>query len=176
MKTIIVYYSNTGNNAAFANRLSVELGADVFRLVETRPRTIGSSILDLLLGRCPRLETLPEGLDTYDLVVFIGPVWMFHVASPFRRVFRDNRVGVKRYAWLSVSGGALGPNVPIAKELVRRMGKNLAFSLDLNIAQFCEVPAKPSPDDTSGYRLAEHPADLDRLTRVAAEAVRNLRP
>lgn len=175
MKTIIVYYSNTGNNAALANRLSTELGADVFRLVEKKPRTIGASILDLLFGRSPPLESLPEGLESYDIVVFIGPVWMFHVASPFRSVFRQNRGDIKRYAWISVSGGALGPNAPIAKELVRRMGKKLAFCLDLNIAQYCEVPPKATTDDTGEYHIAEHPGDLDRLTRVALEAIRNLR-
>lgn len=188
MKILIEYYSRTGNNAALAERIAEDLrsmgateggsahGVTLFPLAERVPRKMGGLVADMVFGRKPALQSLPDNVGDYDLVVFLGPVWMFHIAAPLRTAIKAARGRMKRYCWVSVSGGALGPNPGIAKELVKRAGKGLALCLDLNIAQYCEVPAGPSTGDTGEYRLAEHPGDLERLAGIAASAVGKLRP
>lgn len=188
MRILIEYYSRTGNNAALAERVAADLGAKVaseggtghevelFPLAERVPRKMGGLVADMIFGRKPALQALPDNLEKYDLVVFMGPLWMFHIAAPLRTAMKAARGRVKRYGWVSVTGGALGPNPGIAKELVKRAGKGLALCLDLNIAQYCEVPPKPTTGDTGEYHLAEHPGDLDRLAAIAVQAIGNLRP
>lgn len=174
MKILILFYSHTGNNAALADRLADELKADKFRITELRPRNNQVIALDMLFNRRPQIEPLPEQVAAYDLVLFLGPVWMYHLPSPLRSCFQQLKDKLVRYAFVSVSGGALGPNPGIAKELVRRMGKRLAFQIDLTVAQFGTVPPQPSVKDTSAYQLAEHPTDLDRMAALVVCAVRGL--
>ncbi len=171
MKTIVVYYSYTGNNAELAARVASELGADRFRLTETKPRTTKSIILDMMFHRMPKLEGLPENIESYDLVIFMGPIWIFSIPSPLRACFRQLKSRIGKYAFVSVSGGSLGPNPKIASELVRRLGKKLVIQLDLNIYHLLTFDKEPTYEETGVYSLREHPRDLERLTRIVVETL-----
>jgi len=170
MKTIIVYYSWTGNNALLAESAAAGLNADAFRLVESEPRTMKTIILDMLFQRKPKLQALPEHIEDYDLVIFMGPIWMFHVPAPLRSCFCHLKSRIRKYAYVSLSGGALGPNPNISRELVKRLGKKLVMNLDLNAAHLCTIRKNPTVDDTSGYKIENFPEDLERLTRIVVNA------
>ena len=176
MKTIIVYYSLTGNNAALAEKVAFELGAESFRLVERKEgRTTKDIIVDMILERRPELRALPPNLESYDLVVFMGPIWTFHIPSPLKTCFRGLKSKLRKYAFVSLSGGALGSNTKIASELVRRLGKGMALQLDLNIAHYCETSIDPTTKETGAYLVKDHPGDLERLGHIAVEALRGIR-
>lgn len=176
MKTIVVYYSLTGNNAALAERVALELGAESFRLVEMKEgRTTKDIIFDMIFEKRPALRVLPQDLESYDLVVFMAPIWTFHLPSPLKTCMRGLKSKLKKYAFISLSGGALGSNTKIASELVKRLGKGMALQLDLNIAHYCETAVDPTAKDTAAYRVKDHPADLVRLAKIAVEALRGIR-
>jgi multimeric flavodoxin WrbA len=145
------------------------LGADQFELIETKPRTTKTIIFDMLLNRRPRLERVPENIEAYDLVIFMGPIWLFHIPSPLRTCFKRVKPKIGKYAFVSVSGGSLGPNPKISSELVGRLGKKLVMNLDLNIAQLLTFNEKPTFDDTGTYSLKAHPGDLERLTGIVVD-------
>jgi len=176
MKTIVVYYSLTGNNAALAQKVAFELGAESFALVEKKEgRTTKDIIADMIFGRRPELRALPSNLESYDLVIFMAPIWTFHLPSPLKTCLKGLKSKLKKYAFISLSGGALGSNTKIAAELVKRLGKGMALQLDLNIAHYCETSARATMKDTGEYRVKDHPADLERLSRIAVEALRGIR-
>ncbi|MBU0936899.1 MAG: hypothetical protein KKI09_15420 [Spirochaetes bacterium] len=179
MQILLISYSLTGNNQALAEACAAKLGANHFILEEERERKITTTLLDMAFGRKPRLKALPPSASAYNLVIFMGPIWMFNIASPFRRCFKALRKDLKKYAFVSLSGGALGANVGLPRELARRLGKkNLALVLDVNAYHFCrpaiEVNQKadlggnqaPDTSDKGEYRLAAHPEDLQRLTNM----------
>ena len=171
MKTIVVYYSYSGNNETLANRVAAELRADTFALVEEKPRTQKTIFMDMLLGRRPRLKALPGNMEQYDFTLFMGPVWMFHIPSPLRSCFRALKGKIHDYAFASVNGGALGPNTKLGSELSHRLGKEPKFVLDLNVARLCEVKENPTTDDTGAYILATHPGDLEKLSGMVVKAL-----
>lgn len=175
MKTIIIYYSHTGNNALLAEKIAKDLGAPLFQLLEAKPRTTARIFFDMLFQRKPKLMGLPENIEDADLVLFLGPVWMFHIPSPLRSCFQALKSKVKRYAFVSLSGGALGPNPGLAKELVRCLGKNMAFHLDLTATQFCQVKGNPTTEDTRNFHLKDFPQDLEKLSRLVVQTVKTLR-
>jgi hypothetical protein len=35
----------------------------------------------MLFNRTPKIDTVPAKLDVYDSVIYVGPVWMGHIAS-----------------------------------------------------------------------------------------------
>lgn len=162
MKVLVISYSMTGNNDALAAMLSKELGAEHITIRESRPRTNGTIALDMLLNRTPGVTPTSYRIDDKELIVFAGPVWMGHVAAPLRACFKQLKFRVGPYIFVSISGGALGPNPKLADELKKRVGKEPAAVIDLHIADLLPQDPKPTREVTSSYRLNSN--DLRVLT------------
>jgi len=168
MKAIVISYSLTGNNEDLAASLAATLGAEHVRITEPKPRTMGTIALDMMFNRTPKIimpveaDRLRPNAEAYDLVLFVGPVWMGQVASPFRACFKQLGPRIARYAFTSISGGADGPNPRLADELKKRLGKEPVCLVDLHIADLLPAAPKPTREDTSAYRITE--SDVKHLT------------
>jgi flavodoxin len=162
MKKMVVSYSLTGNNEALATSVATALGADHVRITESKSRTMLTTALDMFLNRTPKVSTPPEKVEAYDWVFFVGPVWMGQIATPFRACFKQAKSKIGSYAFISISGGADGPNLKLADELKKRLGKAPTTLIDLHIADLLPPEPKPTRDDTSAYRLTER--DVQHLT------------
>jgi hypothetical protein len=171
MKTMVISYSLSGNNEDLAKSLASALGAEHVRVKETRRRTTATTIADLIFNRRPRVtfSASPSSVEPFDLVLFVGPVWIGHVATPFRSCFHELGPKIGKYAYVSISGGADGPNPELAEELARRLAKRPLLVLDLHIADLLPKEPRPTRQVTSSYRLSE--GDLRRLTEQAAEEI-----
>jgi flavodoxin len=162
MKTIVISYSLTGNNKDLAASVAATLGAEHIRITEPKSRKMGKIVLDVIFKRTPRINVSVEKIEAYDLVVFVGPVWMGQVATPFRACFKQLGQKIDKYAFISISGGADGPNPKLADELEERLGKEPDCLLDLHIADLLPPEPKPTREDTMGYRITEK--DVKHLT------------
>lgn len=169
MKQMIVSYSMTGNNEALAASLAAKLGADHVRITEPKPRTMLTLILDMTFNRSPRIAMPVENPEAYDGALFVGPVWMGQIATPFRACFKQLGQKIGKYAFISISGGADGPNPKLAGELEKRLGKAPACLLDLHIADLLPPEPKPTRDDTMAYRITE--SDVKHLTDTVVAAL-----
>ena len=162
MKTIIISYSFTGNNQDLAASLAATLGAEHVKITEPKPRTMNKIVLDTVFNRTPKIVMPVEKTGQHDLVLFVGPVWMGQIAAPFRACFKQLGPRISKYAFVSISGGADGPNPRLAGELEKRLGKEPACLIDLHIADLLPSEPKPTRDDTSAYRITER--DVKHLT------------
>ena len=170
MKVVVISYSLTGNNEALAGSIATELGAEHIRISENKRRKMLSIFLDILFDRTPRVQLQLDRVLHSDLVVFVGPVWLGHVSTPFRVCFKRLRATKCQYAFVSISGGADGENVKLAGELNKRMGKEPAALIDLHIADLLPAIPKPTRKDTMVYRLTK--SDIALLTVKAVKAIR----
>lgn len=156
VKTTIISYSFTGNNDKLAEYLARQTGADHIRVTEPQKRTFGKIAFDRLYGRTPRINESLEKAGMSDFILFIGPVWMYQIASPLRSCFKQLRRSRADYAFASISGGADGPdsNSGLRRELTKRMKREPRDVFDLHIAANL-LPADPKPtrDDTSVYKV-----------------------
>jgi len=162
VKTTVISYSFTGNNKALADGIASVLSAEHIKITESGTRTFGTIALDMLFNRTPKVHPAMNGVEESDLVLFVGPVWMGHVAAPLRACFKGLKSSLKQYAFISISGGADGPNPDLAGELKKRLGKKPAAVIDVHIAEILPSNPKPTREDTSSYRLNEE--DIERLT------------
>lgn len=162
----VVSYSLTGNNEALAASLAAELAAEHIKITESRARTMGTIILDMLLNRTPRVSPIPSEVDDNDLVLFVGPVWIGSVATPFRAWFKHLQGRLGRYAFITISGGADGPNLKLASELRKRTGKEPSALIDLHISDLLPPDPKPGRKETSSYRLSDK--EVRSLAKTAA--------
>ena len=171
MKTGIISYSLTGNNEALAKGLAEALGAERIRILEDGRRSTGTIMLDIAFGRTPAVKLSAEADGRYDRLIFVGPVWMGRVATPFRGCFRGLRSRVGAYAFISISGGAdgAGCNPRLTGELTRLLAKEPAAVVDMHIADLLPPEPKPRRKETSAYRLTQ--SDLRRLIAEAQAAL-----
>ena len=153
MKAIVISYSLTGNNEDLAASLAATLGAEHARITESKPRSMGTIVLDLALNRTPKITMPAERVEACDLVLFVGPVWMGQIATPFRACFKQLSQKIGKYAFISISGGADGPNTKLADELEKRLGKEPVCLIDLHIADLLPPEPKPTRKDTMAYRI-----------------------
>jgi flavodoxin len=153
MKKAIISYSLTGNNEVLATSLAAALDAEHLRITEPRHRTMLTIMLDMILGRTPPVEFPPLETEKYDLVLFVGPIWMGQIATPLRGCFEQLRSIIGKYIFISISGGADGPNPKIAAELERRLKNKPITIIDLHIADLLPSEPKPRRSDTSTYRI-----------------------
>jgi len=172
MNITVVSYSFTGNNRALAASVARELGARHIDLACSQIKSMMSTALSML--GAPRVKPAPEAMEGCDLVLFVAPVWMGHVAAPLRTYLRHLKKLPRRYGFLSVSGGgAEGGNVNLAAELERRAGAKPAVVVDLPLTPFLS-PAKDKAEgkDLMTYRVSE--ADLAQLTDTAVKQIREI--
>jgi hypothetical protein len=169
MTTLVVSYSFTGNHEGLASRVAEMLGADHVRITESRRRAMMRIILDRLFDRVPDIHLPAMDVGAYDLVLFAGPVWMGLVASPFRACFDELGPALGSYAFLSISGGADGPNPEVAGDLTQRLGKAPVCLIDLYVADLLPPDPKPTRQDTMAYRI-----NADEVERLAEVAVAKL--
>lgn len=176
MKKVVISYSFTGNNEALAERIAKEFNVEHIKIKETKKRTNGGIAKDMLFNSTPKVDPMPETLENYDMILFLGPVWMGHVAAPLRAYLKHLKKNPCTYAFISISGGADGPNPKLEAELIKRVGKKPIAVIDQHIADLLPSDPKPTREDTSSYKLNDN--DIDKLAstimKTLEEKISNL--
>lgn len=170
MKITVISYSLTGNNEALAASIASEFSAEHISITEPKPRTNATIALDMLFNRTPKVNPMVNNVEDSDMVIFVGPVWMGQVAAPLRAYFKHLKTSLNQYAFISISGGADGPNPKLARELSKRVGKKPAAVINPHIVDLLPSDPKPTREDTSAYRLTDE--DVRSLTNEIVKTLR----
>ena len=172
MKVGIISYSLTGNNETLANSLASVYKAEHIRISETKWRSMGKIVVDLLLNRVPSIHFHFTEAAAYDMILFVGPVWGGKVATPFRACFKQLSPLIENYAFVSISGGALGPNTKLQDDLEKRLKKPPVSVIDLHVADLLPQSPKPRAAETGAYRITKD--DARKLTDAVVTKLRPL--
>ena len=93
MKTLILFYSYTGNSKRFAENLSKKIGADIEEVkTEKRPGTIAAYVLgsfSAMQQKSVIIKPIQTDLSQYDSFVLIAPIWAGNPAPAFNSMI-DN--------------------------------------------------------------------------------------
>lgn len=174
MEVKIISYSYTGNNDVLAKSIASELSAEQIKITELKRRTIMTFILDILFNRTsqtnPSVSDVENKIKDCDLVIYVGPVWFGQVPTPLRIYFEKLKTKFDRYAFVSISGGANGPNPGLADELKKRVGREPVALINLYIADLLPSSPKPKMKDTQSYRLNDK--DVKGLTSSVMKILR----
>ena len=110
MKTLVVYYSRTGNTKKIGDEIAAALEADVEELKDdvNRGGPVGfvKSGREAKSGTLVNLDPLLHEPSTYDLVVIGTPVWARTMCSPVRTFLLNNDLGNARVAWFCTVGAS----------------------------------------------------------------------
>ncbi|OMD39006.1 hypothetical protein [Paenibacillus odorifer] len=172
MNIAVISYSFSGNNDALAGSVARELSSDYFQISEAKPRTLSSITMDMIFSRIPLVQPSPNLLMKYDLILFFGPIWMGQVATPLRPYLRHLKTNPNKYGFISISGGADGPNTKVLGELRKRAGADPVVFIDLYIADLISTNPKPTRKVTSAYKL--DPEDIKQLTCTIVKRLKDV--
>ncbi len=88
VKTLVVYYSRTGNTKFIAETIAAELGADIEEIVDLKNRdgNVGwmSGLRDVFGNRQTKIAPAKKTPKDYDLVVVGTPDWAWSPAPAIR--------------------------------------------------------------------------------------------
>jgi flavodoxin len=108
MKTLLVYYSWTGNTRKLAQKITSKLKCDVEEIYETKKRRgklnymIGG--FQAVLGMKSSIEKPRKKPSEYDLVIIGTPVWAGRI-TPALRAYLSKAGTVPRYGLFMTKGG-----------------------------------------------------------------------
>ena len=102
MKTLVVYYTRTGNSKFAAETVATEVGADVEEVVDLKNRKGRLAFLsagrDAMQGKLTEIAETKRNPFDYDLVVIMQPVWAGSPTPAIRTYLKKNDLSGKKVA------------------------------------------------------------------------------
>jgi len=99
-KTLILYYSHTGNTKAACEALQEELGADIQEIRDLNSRDSGLSMVGAMLKTILGMQTdiEPETVDLapYDTIIVSAPIWAAKFGLAMRTFVERNSFDGKK--------------------------------------------------------------------------------
>ena len=124
-KTLIVYYSHTGNTRQIAKHIQSATGGDIFELVLVKPypaeyrKTIEQAKKELHDEIKPEIESGVENINDYDRIFIGSPNWLSTIAPPVTTFLsKYNLSGKTIIPFMTHGGGGLNHSVEDITKLV----------------------------------------------------------
>jgi len=134
MKTLIAYYSRTGNNEKLAVEMYKALRCDAERIVckKSYKGPIGylSGGFAGAKKKLVDIEKPKKDPSTYDMVIVAAPLWAGLIPPAMRAYLSENNFKIKKLAFVSASGGGEGDKA--IADLEDFTGKKLSATLMLS--------------------------------------------
>lgn len=127
MKTLIVYYSLTGNVKTIAESMASAAGADLLelKLKEGLKPTGGFKFLwggkQVFMKEQPELQPIDKNPNDYDLIIIGTPVWAWTFAPALRTFFNKVKIENKKIALFCCHGGVKGK---VFERMKKALGNN----------------------------------------------------
>jgi flavodoxin len=134
MKTLVVYYTRTGNSKFAAETIAAELGADIEEVVDLKNRQ--GKLAYMSCGRDAMKEKETEIAPTkqnpadYDLIVIAQPVWAWSPTPAIRTYVNRNDLSGKKVALFFG-----GENLKQAVEKTKTLMSNSIFVGELAVEE-----------------------------------------
>jgi flavodoxin len=102
MKTLVIYYTRTGNAKFMAETISAEFGADLEEVIDLKNRQGGLAFLpngrDAMLGKETEIAQTKKTPTDYDLLIIGQPVWAGSPTPAIRTYLNRNNLSGKKVA------------------------------------------------------------------------------
>ncbi len=143
MKTLVVYYTRTGNSKFAAETIAAELGADIEEVVDLKNRQGKLAYMscgrDAMNGKETEIAETKRNPADYDLIVIAQPVWAWSPTPAIRTYLSRNNLSGKKVALFFG-----GENLKQAVEKTKALAPNSTFVGELAV----EEPLKNKEEAT----------------------------
>ncbi|HMB26338.1 MAG TPA: flavodoxin domain-containing protein [Patescibacteria group bacterium] len=109
MKTLIVYYSRTGNTRKLAKKLSKSLNAQVEEIIDKKKRKgfWGYILSGKQAGKREKteIEKIKNNPKNYDLILIGTPIWAWNICPAVRTYLNEQKDNLPDVAFFCTMGG-----------------------------------------------------------------------
>lgn len=109
LKSLVVYYSRTGNARFVAQTIAAEVGADVEEVIDLKKRSgiIGflKSGRDARGGKITKIAPTTKSPVNYDLIILGTPIWAGRQSPAITTYLKENDLSGKKVAFFFAQGG-----------------------------------------------------------------------
>lgn len=172
MKTLIVYFSHTGNNQLLVNVLQEKLIADTEPIEELRKRTSLRMFLDIWFQRHPPIHPILIPWSAYDHVILMAPIWNGRIANPMLTFIEQEKENLPSYSFVTLCGGSLDQSAVIHRNLVKETGKPPVTMEVFRINDLLPDEQKGDPRYLVGYQV--EPAEVSVFAKQMEAFVHRL--
>jgi flavodoxin len=134
MKTLVVYYTRTGNSKFAAETIAAELGADIEEVVDLKKRQGRLAYMscgrDAMSGKETEIAPTQRNPADYDLIILVQPVWAFSPTPAIRTYANKNDLSGKKVALFFG-----GTNLRQAVEKTKALMPNSTFVGELAVEE-----------------------------------------
>lgn len=138
MKSLVVYYSRTGNAKFVAETVAAEMGSDIEEIVDLKKREgkLGwmSAGRDATGGRETLIKPTTKVPADYDLIIVGTPVWAWRPSAAIKTYLGKNDLSGKKVALFFTMDNALRQAV----EKTKALAPNAVFIGELALAKALE--------------------------------------
>jgi flavodoxin len=159
MKSLVVYYSRTGNAKYVAETVAAELGSDIEEVVDLKKRDgkLGwmSAGREASAGKCAQIAPTKKDPKDYDLIIIGTPVWAWSPSCAIRTYLGNHDLSGKKVALFFTLDNnprqavektkALIPNSLFAGELAVRKALENKEETEKEIAAWCNTLKTTQP-------------------------------
>jgi len=135
MKTIIVYYSYSGNTRELAQKKAIELGADIIEVKDKkRPCPLKAYTVEIyrtIKRSKAEIETLNVDFSIYDKIIIMSPVWASLPVTPINNIIEMLPEGKKVELIMVSGGGGSKKTAGETKKLIEHKGCEVVSYIDL---------------------------------------------
>ena len=140
MKTLIVYYSYTGQTKLIAEKIKKELNCDVLELKPIIPFGDYQSVVDEYQSnesdkKIVEIEDIYVNLEEYDKIIIGTPVWWYTITPVIRAFLKKYDLSGKQVYPFATNAGWLGRTFKEIESTCSgdvKEGLNILFSQDYN--------------------------------------------
>ena len=110
MKSIVVFYSRTGNTRKIAQAIAAKLKCPIEEIFDTKNRNGIKGYLfagrDATFRKLAQIKTIAHNPRDYDIIIIGTPIWSFNISSPIRTYLEQNKRTLKNVAFFCTMGGS----------------------------------------------------------------------
>jgi len=155
-KTLVVFYSRTGNTKKVAEEIANALKCDIEEIIDTKDRSGASGYLasgrDAMKKKLTGIKEIKNDPSQYDLIILGTPVWAAKMSTPVRTYISQNKEKLKNVAFFCTMGGS--GDVKTFVDMEEATGKKPAATMT--------VLAKE-------IKKAEYKAKVEKFVKALAE-------
>jgi flavodoxin len=122
MKSLVVFYSRTGNAKFVAETVAAELGSDLEEIIDMKNREGKLGYLsggsDAARGKETKIAETKRSPADYDLIIVGTPVWAGRITPAIRTYLGKNDLSGKKVAVFFTQGGSKPQSIEKIKTLM----------------------------------------------------------
>lgn len=122
-KSLIVYYSYTGNTKKIAEEIQRETGADIVRIDTVIPYSSNYDVVvtqgqeEVNSNYKPEIKEIDINIEDYDTIILGTPVWWYTFAPAINTFLSKYNMDNKEIVPFVTNGGWLGHTIKDIKEM-----------------------------------------------------------